>query len=284
MRCCFLASLSLFALPALAQSAPPPPTNVSTSNITNDSITLTWTKSSGATSYETRYNRNPGLFDDWIDVGDVARYTFTGLLPNTNYRARVRAKNAYGESGWVISLFNGSENSRTSPAPTRSSRDSRDNDDDDDDDDESPASTAIPSATPIRDTLNYLPAGIQVSNWVDGAQGQRVGAAGVGRADVIEQGLLDAVDVWGFVTPGVEVCFNQPGRVVFLDAAYAPRQLFDLPAYQRDGMTCTTIDSAGTVVLLRGAGKARRRNPARRKAQAARRRPPPNPASPTASC
>ncbi|MDE2774851.1 MAG: hypothetical protein OXI77_02820 [Chloroflexota bacterium] len=132
-------------------------------------------------------------------------------------------------------------------APARSSRSSRG-----DDDDESPRPTPAPTPTPIRDTLNHLPAGIQVSNWVDGAQGKRVGAAGVGRADVIEQGILDAVDVWGFVTPGVEVCFNQPGRVVFLDAAYAPRKLFDLPAYQRDGMTCTTIDSAGTVVLLRG--------------------------------
>ena len=121
-----------------------------------------------------------------------------------------------------------------------------------DDSDHEPYVYVPPKHTPIPDTLNHLPAGIQVSNWRDGAQGRRVGAAGVGRADVIEQGLLDAVDIWSNVTPGVEVCFNQPGRVVFLDAAYAPRKLFDLPAYQRDGMTCTTINSAGTVVLLRG--------------------------------
>ncbi|MDE2950476.1 MAG: fibronectin type III domain-containing protein [Chloroflexota bacterium] len=56
LRCCFLASLSLFTLPSQAQNAPPKPTSVSASNITNDSITLSWTKSPGATSYEIRYN------------------------------------------------------------------------------------------------------------------------------------------------------------------------------------------------------------------------------------
>ncbi|MXX83308.1 MAG: hypothetical protein F4Y70_07585 [Chloroflexi bacterium] len=110
-----------------------------------------------------------------------------------------------------------------------------------------------PTPTPIHDTLNHLPPGIQVSNWHDGAQGQQVDHIGVGRADLVARGILNAVDVWGYITPGIEVCFaQQPGRIVFLDAAYMPRQLFDLSAYQRDGMTCATIDRAGTVVLLRG--------------------------------
>ena len=109
-----------------------------------------------------------------------------------------------------------------------------------------------PTATPIRDSLNYLPSGIQVSNWVDGAQGRRVGLEGVGRADLIAQGVLDAVDLWSFITPGVEVCFAQPGRVVFLDAAFSPRKLTDLPAYSRAGQSCATVDRAGTVVLLQG--------------------------------
>jgi len=337
LRLCVLASLSLFSLPAQAQTAPPAPTNLSTSGITNDSITITWTKSTGATSYEVRFNRGTsdpsnwldvgnvstyiftGLTADlrhainlraknahgvsslifiaantldgpnkvpqptipqfsrvthnsftlswtksagatsyevrssslnrWINVGDVASYTFTCLVPSTNYTPSVRAVNAYGASGHRTT---GAGNlPRTLPAPPGYAGCPVDDDDDDGDDDEF-VPYVPPKTTPIPDTLNYLPAGIQVSNWRDGAQGKRVGAAGVGRADVIEQGLLDAVDVWGFVTPGVEVCFNQPGRVVFLDAAYAPRKLFDLPAYQRDGMTCTTIDTAGTVVLLHG--------------------------------
>ncbi|MDE2775644.1 MAG: fibronectin type III domain-containing protein [Chloroflexota bacterium] len=339
MRLCVLASLSLFSLPTQAQNAPPAPTNLSTSGITNDSITLTWTKSTGATSYEVRYNRDvndftvwldvgdvasytftsltanrryafniraknangvssnvnaaantlegsniapdglsapgvvsdvrhnrftiswtkvasatsyevsPSVLFDFFDVGDVASYTFTDLQPQTTYRPEIRAKNAYGVSVSVVARFNGQSSLTTLPAPPGY----YDTDDDDEEEeDDRPRPTPAPSPTPIRDTLNHLPAGIQVSNWVDGAQGKRVGPAGVGRADLIEQGILDAVDIWSNVTPGVEVCFNQPGRVVFLDAAYAPRKLFDLPAYQRDGMTCTTIDSAGTVVLLRG--------------------------------
>ncbi len=105
-------------------------------------------------------------------------------------------------------------------------------------------------------TLNQLPPDLQVRNWVEGAQGQRVGADGVGRADLIAQGMLDAIDLWGYITPGVEVCFAQYGRIVFLDAAYAPRQLLDLRAYQRDGKTCATVNRAGTLVLLRSQGGA----------------------------
>ncbi len=115
-----------------------------------------------------------------------------------------------------------------------------------------PNMTPTPKPTNIPDTLNYLPPEIQVKNWVEGAQGRRVGPRGVGRADLIAQGILDAVDIWSNVTPGVEVCFAQHGRIVFLDAAYAPRQLSDLPAYHRDGHTCAEIDRAGTVVLLPG--------------------------------
>ncbi len=315
----------MFAATALAQSAPATPTDAAASNVTNDSVTLTWTKSSGATSYEVRYNPTIVAFTNWSDIGDVDSYTFTGLTANRRYAFNIRAKNANGVSGNAnVSATTLDGSNKAPPAPTNLSvsdirhdratlhwtkspgatsyqtgvlspvdignvdsyiftnleagtvhsvflsaknaygvsanvrarfttlmapRSSRGDDDDDDDEDFVPT----PSPTSIRDTLNYLPAGIQVSNWVDGAQGKRVGAAGVGRADLIEQGILDAVDIWSNVTPGVEVCFNQPpGRVVFLDAAYAPRKLFDLPAYQRDGMTCTTIDSAGTVVLLRG--------------------------------
>ena len=201
-----------------------------------------WTKSPGATSYAIASTPN-------IDVGDVDSYTVTNLDANTFYAVYVLAKNAYGLSTSASVEFT---TLRAPPAQDDGDEDGDDEEAEEDEEDDTPRPTPAPSPTPIRDTLNHLPAGIQVSNWRDGAQGQRVGAAGVGRADLIEQGILDAVDIWSNVTPGVEVCFNQPGRVVFLDAAYAPRKLSDLPAYSRAGMTCTIIDSAGTVVLLRG--------------------------------
>ena len=178
---------------------------------------------------------------DFTDIGDVASYTYTGLHPNARHALSVRAVNEHGHSFTVVL------NAVTLPAPPAADRgrppakSKRE-----------PDPTPIPATpTPIPQTLRRLPPEIQVNNWVDGAQGRRVGAAGVGRADLIEQGLLDAIDIWSYVTSGVEVCFARHGRVVFLDAAYAPRKLSDLPSYQRDGMTCATIDRAGTVVLLR---------------------------------
>ncbi len=214
--------------------SPANPSDVLVSRVTHNSLTMTWTKSSLATSYEVVH-----ADIEWIDVGDVASYTFTGLLPNMVYLPQVRAKNAYGLSLTVSALFNGLPSARTSPAPARSSRSSRD-------DDKSPP----PTPTRVKDSLNHLPPGIQVSNWVDGAQGRRVGFDAISRADLIEQGIIDAADLYGYITPGVEVCFAAHGRLVFLDAAYAPRRLLELSSYQRAGMTCAAIDRGGTVVLL----------------------------------
>ncbi len=328
--CCLLASLSLLSLQA--QNAPSPPTGVSASGITNDSVTLNWTKSSGATSYEVRYNANPVIFNDWLDVGDVASYTFTGLTANRPYTFSLRAKNANGVSSNVNTIANTLDGPNKAPpdptglsasnithssvtlnwtkssgatsyevlviefegedtdffdvgdvasytftgltadrthaftlraknsygisvavslsrsittlvAPPGWGRSSR-----------SPTATPMftPSPKPTVHTLKQLPAEIQVNNWLDGAQGRRVGIAEIAQPDIIAQGVLDAVDVFGYVSPGVEVCFSAHGRIVFLDAAYAPRRAFDLSAYQRAGRTCALIDRAGTVVLLRG--------------------------------
>ncbi len=316
-----------------AQNAPSPPTGVSTSGITNDSVTLNWTKSSGATSYEIRYNANPTEFNDWLDVGDVASYTFTGLTADRNYSFNLRAKNADGVSNHVVVSANTLDGPNKAPSPltevsssnithssvtlnwTKSSGATSyevlvielDGEDDDFFDvgdvarytfsglipdrtyfftlraknsygvsasislvgittlvappgwgksSRSPTATPTftPSPKPTVHTLKQLPPAIQVNNWLDGAQGRRVGVAEIAQPDIIAQGVLDAIDVFGYVSPGVEVCFAQYGRIVFLDAAYAPRRAFDLSAYQRAGRTCALIDRAGTVVLLRGDG------------------------------
>ncbi len=214
-----------------AQNPPDQPTNFQASDITHNSATLSWTKSPGATSYELGIRIQNGAFIlDLTNVGDVDSYTFTSFRPNTNHIAGVRAVNSHGASGlepvFVLTL----------PVPEP--------------DDEPPP--ARPTPTPIRDTLNHLPPGIQVNNWHDGAQGQQVNHVGVGRADRIPPDeIADAVNIWGYVTPGIEVCFDQPGRLLFVDSVYPPIAPYPLPAYQRDSMTCTTIDTAGTVVLLR---------------------------------
>ncbi len=106
--------------------------------------------------------------------------------------------------------------------------------------------------TPIRDSINHLPPGIVVSNWLDGAQGQQVDHVGAGRPDAVNQhNFIDGVNIWGHVTPGIEVCFQQTGSLLFIDSVYPPVDPIVPPSHQRDGMTCTTVDTAGTVVLLR---------------------------------
>ncbi len=243
----FLAALGSFRPPLEAQSRPPRPENFRIGKLTHGSLTVLWDKSPGATSYEVAREI---LFWSpfWRDVGDVSSYTFTGLShtrtydiensPFLDFTFYVRAKNSAGHSNGNVLTANRQHFLRA----YRKWRKRHAVDD-------APPPTATPK--PVIHTLNQLPPGIQVNNWVQGAQGRRVSPDGLGRADLVA-GMLDAVDIWGHVTPGVEVCFDQPGRIVFLDALYAPRRLVDLTSYSRAGMTCATIDRAGTVVLLRG--------------------------------
>ena len=63
-------------------------------------------------------------------------------------------------------------------------------------------------------------------------------------------GFLDAIDVWGWVNQGVEVCFPQAGDIVFLDASTSPRTVRTIPFTYSDGFTCVNVATAGTVVLV----------------------------------
>ncbi len=84
---------TLSAQPAALAS----PTSVTTSGISQTSITLNWSKSSGATSYEVR----GGALNAWTDAGDVATYTFSGLSADSPYTLQVRAKNSQRTSAGV---------------------------------------------------------------------------------------------------------------------------------------------------------------------------------------
>ena len=76
---------------------------------------------------------------------------------------------------------------------------------------------------------------------------------GVGNRAIIDAGLIDAVDVYGWVLPNTQVCFRaSSGSLRFLDAATAPRRVLELAAWRVNGMTCARISGAGTVVLIKG--------------------------------
>ena len=138
-------------------------------------------------------------------------------------------------------------------------QDDDDDDDDDEDEDEDEESgsrfrqRSAPIATIPPSTCLSLPAGIQVSGIARATQCRQLDESGIGSADVIGPGLVDAVDVYGWVLPNTQVCFAVPGGSFrFLDATTAPRTVSELPAYSANGMVCTTINRAGTVALLPG--------------------------------
>ena len=85
-----------------------------------------------------------------------------------------------------------------------------------------------------------------------GIQCKKVGPEGVGIDWVLERGFIDAIDCWGYVEQGVEVCFPALGAVVFLDASTSPRSAsMQYSAYiAADNYTCVNINQAGTIVLV----------------------------------
>ena len=106
---------------------------------------------------------------------------------------------------------------------------------------------------PVIYTCEKLPSSIvvkAVAGTRSGIQCQVIDAAGVGRQDLIDAGIIVAVDIWGYVDPGVEVCLPGLGELVFLDAAFSPRQASWAAAYQQGNTTCARLTSAGSLVLL----------------------------------
>ena len=83
-----------------------------------------------------------------------------------------------------------------------------------------------------------------------GVHFRQLDGAGIGIQSIIDAGYLEAFDVWGYVEQGVEVCFPQIGRVVFLDANTSPRAIVPLASTIVNGQTCVSINSPGSLVLL----------------------------------
>lgn len=107
-----------------------------------------------------------------------------------------------------------------------------------------------PTPTPKPSTCLSLPESVRVTGISVSTQCQLVGGASLGDADLAAR-FVEAVDIWSWVLPNTQVCFkDRIGSITFLDAAYAPRAVSQLPAFVIDGATCTRIHTAGTVVLM----------------------------------
>ena len=116
--------------------------------------------------------------------------------------------------------------------------------------------TPAPTATTQPSTCRSMPdSGIVISGFHNSTQCQRLDGGGIGIPSIIEAGFIDAVDVWGYVLPGTQVCFRQSGgSFIFLDAETSPRTIIELSlSYHIEDsvskMICTQIDRPGSVIL-----------------------------------
>ena len=95
------------------------PTNLSSSNITSASATVTWTAVSGAVSYDVDYSSDGGT--SWNNVATATTSTsanITGLNASTTYNWRVRANcNASLNSGYSSAQFTTNAAPATCDAP-----------------------------------------------------------------------------------------------------------------------------------------------------------------------
>ena len=82
-----------------------------------------------------------------------------------------------------------------------------------------------------------------------GVQCQRLDGGGIG-IQALADSYIAAVDIWGYVEQGVEVCFPQAGRLLFLDASAMPRVAAPLASTVVNGMTCASIMTPGSIVLM----------------------------------
>ena len=83
-----------------------------------------------------------------------------------------------------------------------------------------------------------------------GVHFRQLDGAGIGIQSIIDAGYLAALDVYGYVEQGVQVCFPQVGRILFLDARTMPRAITPLESTVVSGMTCASISSPGSLVLM----------------------------------
>ena len=105
---------------------------------------------------------------------------------------------------------------------------------------------------PLMQTCKSLVSVIVVKSDTPGIQCRRVSKGAIGNDNVLMQGPIDAVDIWGPSNAFGEVCFEGAGSVTFLDAMISPRWETAIDYSMKDGMTCAAISGPGTYVLLPG--------------------------------
>ena len=106
-------------------------------------------------------------------------------------------------------------------------------------------------ATPIPSLCASLPGHYKVVGYTYSSHCKLADHLGIGNQMLVNNGAIDAVDIFGWVAQPLSMCFQRPsGMIVLLDAATSPRTLVPLQTWTEDGWICATVDRNGTAVLM----------------------------------
>lgn len=108
-----------------------------------------------------------------------------------------------------------------------------------------------PAATPKPSLCEQLPGHIKVEGFTHTSHCRDVDYSGVGNEMLVDNGAINAVDIYGWVERPLKVCFQRPsGAIVLLDAATSPREILPLQTWTEGDWQCATVGRAGTAVLM----------------------------------
>ena len=91
------------------------------------------------------------------------------------------------------------------------------------------------------------PIGYQVQSVSPDVRCQAVEIADIDKHPLMNAGVLQALDVWGAVEAGAEICFSGAGSLVFEDDSASPAQATRLPLYSKGGLSCAIIPASGRI-------------------------------------
>lgn len=111
--------------------------------------------------------------------------------------------------------------------------------------------TPAPPPTPAPSTCSVMPPNILITGYTNGTACKVLDAPGVGNQILIDNGFLQAVDIFGDLSGHVTACFQHGrGVIILLDAANSPRNIVPLQPRLDGNMICADVPRPGTVVLM----------------------------------
>lgn len=107
------------------------------------------------------------------------------------------------------------------------------------------------ATTPIPSLCGQLPGHYRVEGYTYSSHCKLADSLGISNQLLVDNGAIDAVDIFGWVAQPLKMCFLRPsGAIVLLDAANSPRTIVPLRTWTEDGWICATVDRNGTAVLM----------------------------------